>query len=1143
MDVRRRIISSVFERSDGSGLLEESYVAHLRIWEDAGPEGGESKSRYILLSRSNNGGYIHKSKANSNGSFSVGKTWRLLDLRAIQVINPLVFNITLARTYRWHTENADDQLHFLNELIRLFQSIAPNSSLRLEGIGEADTVLYSQSSPRPPPAYTQSGPNLPSSPSRRPGTGNRTPAFDSPGRARVPDHESPDRGQLSEYGSPGRGKTLGYESPRRGPSPQPVSQMRAETPTRMGSPSRLNPNPATTARPRLPSVSRQQPSQPKQPETSSSTIRPGPARPSSNDTSSSNQIPSINLSPYPNGPPESTSHSRPHTNGSLSARTAHENPLTPTSAYPTSPARSRTPSPPPPSVRSRKTAPKESRPTVVAEPQPIRQINPRVSFFDPANQATLDRLVTGDAGEQTDIEGEDESVQATLANIEEMLEGYEWASDDVIGRKTARGTADLIEARLLDELTALDKANIHSFLESDDRIGLVLQYMDAALTELDNMDSLISSYKIHLNAVSDDISYIQSQGRGLQVQTQNQRALLGELENLLQTVHVDRSALAALSQESLEKPSSIQRLEEAAAELYKALLAGRDTDMTATNERIEDYTTHNAQFCKRLFDFISLMFVAQSKMVLGDHSGVTRSEKRGRSTLDSHKGMEDYLGRYAGLLLYLKEMNEATYGRLCAAYFSAVSELHSTQMKALLSSYLSKVKKASDEDLEIHLGSPAGGSGAKGTTGMRRAGTLIRSPLETKNKDRDKVFDGDLRAADALGFALEQITVQVYHEDEFLADFLQINDAQLTFADYMSLDNYFRRQAGRAAGLSSATVKLIRNAMDLIFGFLPAELKSWADQALTKDSMEVVGLLSCIERARVDANERGHAFMLSVLDKQHMRLKGQFDRHINDQVKSIEQTKLTSKKRRGVAPFVKQFPMYIRRVELQLVGSDDLEIRSSVDEAYDRIVQRMFESLKHMAKMDGEGEDKGQLNYHVIMIENMHHFVSETSQLEIGSVASFSRKAEAIYDENVSAYVKIVLRRPFAKLIDYFEGVEQQLKSVAPTEIIKTSTYSKSALKKVVKEFNSKDVRKHVDVLFKRVEKHFTDAEKAGPEEGGGIAQGTVMVGVWKACEEEMLRITELFAKRIGQCYAESGVSLEYSSADVEGAFRRHRVE
>lgn len=32
-----------------------------------------------------------------------------------------------------------------------------------------------------------------------------------------------------------------------------------------------------------------------------------------------------------------------------------------------------------------------------------------------------------------------------------------------------------------------------------------------------------------------------------------------------------------LTQESLEQPKSIERLEEAAAELYKALQAGRDT--------------------------------------------------------------------------------------------------------------------------------------------------------------------------------------------------------------------------------------------------------------------------------------------------------------------------------------------------------------------------------------------------------------------------------------------------------------------------------------------------------------------------------------------------------------------------------------
>lgn len=51
-----------------------------------------------------------------------------------------------------------------------------------------------------------------------------------------------------------------------------------------------------------------------------------------------------------------------------------------------------------------------------------------------------------------------------------------------------------------------------------------------------------------------------------------------------------------------------------------------------------------------------------------------------------------------------------------------------------------------------------------------------------------------------------------------------------------------------------------------------------------------------------------------------------------------------------------------------MIGMEGLEIRQNVDAAYDRVVKAMFESLKRMAKMDGEGEDKGQLNYHVILI-------------------------------------------------------------------------------------------------------------------------------------------------------------------------------
>ena len=86
-----------------------------------------------------------------------------------------------------------------------------------------------------------------------------------------------------------------------------------------------------------------------------------------------------------------------------------------------------------------------------------RDHNARISYFDPSNQATLDRLIADAPETEIDGEGEEENAQATLANVEEMIEGYEWASEDAIGRKMAKGAVDLIEARLLDELMALEK--------------------------------------------------------------------------------------------------------------------------------------------------------------------------------------------------------------------------------------------------------------------------------------------------------------------------------------------------------------------------------------------------------------------------------------------------------------------------------------------------------------------------------------------------------------------------------------------------------------------------------------------------------------------------------------------------------------
>lgn len=88
--------------------------------------------------------------------------------------------------------------------------------------------------------------------------------------------------------------------------------------------------------------------------------------------------------------------------------------------------------------------------------------------------------------------------------------------------------------------------------------------------------------------------------------------------------------------------------------------------MAATMERLDEYRQYNSQFCKRLMDFLSIMFTAQGNLLLGDNSGLASSSEKGGLIILDHKPMESYLERYVGLILYTKEMDESKYSKLCA---------------------------------------------------------------------------------------------------------------------------------------------------------------------------------------------------------------------------------------------------------------------------------------------------------------------------------------------------------------------------------------------------------------------------------------------------------------------------------------------
>lgn len=144
--------------------------------------------------------------------------------------------------------------------------------------------------------------------------------------------------------------------------------------------------------------------------------------------------------------------------------------------------------------------------------------------------------------------------------------------------------------------------------------------------------------------------------------------------------------------------------------------------------------------------------------------------------------------------------------------------------------------------------------------------------------------------------------------------------------------------------------------------------------------------------------------------------------------------------------------LYVARVESQLDGSPGPNVRKVIDAQYDRVTAAIFDCLQQMAKMDGEGqgnEGKDQLNYHVILIgpsshslarallrymlllgrkltcvyvcvgavaENMHHIIAVfTHKQRVPALSPFVAQARERYDQNLAAYIRLVLRRPLAR--------------------------------------------------------------------------------------------------------------------------------
>ncbi|KAI9311228.1 exocyst complex component Sec3-domain-containing protein [Dichotomocladium elegans] len=713
--------------------------------------------------------------------------------------------------------------------------------------------------------------------------------------------------------------------------------------------------------------------------------------------------------------------------------------------------------------------------------------------------------------------------QASLMNVEELLADFNW--------KTS-GNAAALEKRLLGELHALEAANVHAIIQSDERVRSVVDQIDKALSELDNMDHWLLLYSAELNSMGDDIREIESQNRGLQILAQNQQRLGRELDQLLNAITIPRSCLDSLKFDPVDTAENVEQIQAAAEKLQKVLKIKFEDgiqNMKAVQERLEAYNTHSNAFSARIFEHMKGQFEKQANHHLeirpNNSPGSTRKASQ-NITAYPHKTIEDNLIRYQGFFLWEKEMEPRMYSELQRYYAQTMAPLYEQDIRELIDAvrpaYISLRNRSSDdldyvfkpEESRPVRALAYGANLRSEDSRTHRYRQMLRGSVEGvmgSNGNRGSIED-DERAADELfGQLMAQTTMLVCREQNFMCDLFQYSQgAPKSFLErgpvYAQIPNVndllSRREMPRDIKIS----KKILDWMEIIFETLEPSIVTLLEFGVKSDPTQAVSMLAAVEFQNSKWAGSDQKFMLRMCSSLIHRLT------------------LSTKKRRGILSFFRTFPMFALRLEVAASNVDpDSETRKTVNDAYERIINTMMSSLDSIAReTDQTGDDKEQLNANIMYIENMHHFHHELRANKLHVLEKWMKYAKNHYDSSLSAYIKVVIRRPLGKLLEFFEGVDQLMHTSTPEEVQFHVNYNKAQLRKVISMYPAKEIKKSLEQLYKRVDKHFSEEE------------GLLQV-VWRGIQEEFIQQHEKMEDLIQKCYPDARVHLEFTIQDLLG--------
>uniref|UniRef100_A0AAY4DEP5 Exocyst complex component 1 n=1 Tax=Denticeps clupeoides TaxID=299321 RepID=A0AAY4DEP5_9TELE len=713
-----------------------------------------------------------------------------------------------------------------------------------------------------------------------------------------------------------------------------------------------------------------------------------------------------------------------------------------------------------------------------------RYLRKKVEFVNVSAQLLEESVPSGEnqsvaGGDEDALDDYQELNAREEQDIEGMMEVCEYAISN----------AEAFAEKLSSELQVLDGANIQSIMASEKQVNILMHLLDEALAEVDTIEGKLSSYEEMLQSVKEQMDQISQSNRIIQISSTNNHKLLGEIEFLVNHMDLSKGHIKALQDGDLSSPKGIEACINASEALLQcmnvALRPGHEK-LTAVKQQQQLFCELRDTFARRLTNHLNNVFVHQ-----GHDQSSTLAQNTAELTLPKHHPLHRDLLRYAKLMEWLKSTQREKYEGLSRTYVDYMTRLYDREIKDFFE--VAKIKMA-------------------GTT------------KEGKNKFGLHGSSGKLTGSTS---SLNKLAVQGSNsrrsQSSSLLDMGNMSASDLDVADRTKFDKaetddtdgaiQTKPSASEHRNSMSNEKDMVRMMMTKIFACIEMELNSLialGDKIDTFNSLYMLVKMS--HHVWTAENVDPASYLSTTLGNVLVTVKRNFDKCIFGQIKQMEEVKISKKSKVGILPFVTSFEEF---AELAETIFRNAERRGDLDKAYVKLIRAIFTNVEKVAN------ESQKTPRDVVMMENFHHIFSTLSRLKISCLEAERREAKHKYTDYLQAYVINSLGQPLEKLNHFFEGVEARVaQGVREEEVSYQLAFNKQELRKVIKEYPGKEVKKGLDNLYKKVDKHLCEEE-------------SLLQVVWHSMQDEFIRQYKHFEGLIGRCYPGSGITMEFTIQDM----------